>query len=274
MTAPRDPQTVLVVDDEAEIRGLLSEYFRSGGLTVTEADNGFDALLQVKRTRPDAVVLDLMMPRLGGLDALKRIRAFDLKTKVIVITGVRDQELQRQAVSLGAAAFFTKPLDLPKLLTAVNGSTARPEQSTHAPERFSTHSPPVPLSDVPRSSILVVDDEPEICQLLEEYFTKIGYRVRIAMDGATAVRSVIEDAPDVILLDINMPGLGGIETLTAVRAIAPDVQVIMLSGQNDLDCAKQSLAYGAFDYITKPFGLSYLAESIETALTLKGLSDG
>jgi DNA-binding response OmpR family regulator len=272
MTEPRDLQTVLVVDDEPEIRGLLSEYFKSQGFEVIEAENGFDALLQVKRTRPDAVVLDLMMPRLGGLDALKRIRAFDLKTKVIVITGVRDQELQRQAISLGAAAFFTKPLDLQELLTAVISSTVRSEQP-HAPELSSTHSPPIPLTDVPLSSILVVDDEPEICQLLEEYFTGKGYRVRIAMDGATAVRAVLESAPDVILLDINMPGLGGLEALAAIRAIAPDVQVIMVSGQCDLDRAEQSLAYGAFDYITKPFGLPYLTESVETALSMRGLDD-
>src|SRR5207302_9975363 len=69
---------------------------------LVEAANGLEALLQVKRSRPAGVVLDLLMPRLGGLDALKRIRTFDPAIRIVVITGSPDPELVRQAKALGA----------------------------------------------------------------------------------------------------------------------------------------------------------------------------
>jgi len=80
---------VVVVDDDAELRSITSEYLRSHGVEVIEATNGLEALLYFKRSRPAAVVLDLQMPRLGGLDALKRMVAYDPAVHVAVVTGKR-----------------------------------------------------------------------------------------------------------------------------------------------------------------------------------------
>jgi len=272
MTATPTLRTVMVVDDEAEVRESISEYLRTEGFEVVEAANGLEALVQVKRIRPAAVILDLMMPRLGGLDALKRIRAFDAGITVVVVTGTRDEELQRQALSLGAGAFLTKPFAMDALLAAVDGSKAPPAGSRRAEAAVSA-SPIVPGRSPAATGkrILIVDDEPEICAILEEFLTENGYRTRSASDGAMAVRAVVGETPDIVLLDLNMPRLGGIEALTAIRAIAPGVKVIMISGQADVDLARRSLAYGAFDYITKPFDMGYLARSVETALLVNSL---
>ena len=262
-------RTVLVVDDETDIRETIVEYLRAQGIAADEASNGLDALLHVRRARPDAIVLDLIMPRLGGLDVLKRIRAFAPEIRIAVITGAEDAELHRQATLLGAVAVLQKPFDLADLLTATTGLTPSGADASEAGQP----APPASPAREERSSlgnILVVDDESEICEILEEYLAHQGYRVRTAADGATALRAVTEEAPDVVLLDINMPRLSGIEALTAIQAINPDIQVIMVSGQSDLERAKQSLAYGAFDYITKPFGLPYLTQSVETAIVMRG----
>ena len=121
----RRGRTVLIADDDPEIRGVIGEYLQSNGYEVLEAKNGLETLLHVKRSRPNAVVLDLMMPRLGGLDALKRIRPFDPEIAVIVVTGTSDPELEQQALVLGAAAVLTKPLALADLLAAVDRSLNR-----------------------------------------------------------------------------------------------------------------------------------------------------
>src|SRR4029450_4292008 len=97
------------VDDDRDVRELLVESFRLAGFEVLAAANGLEALLYVKREPPDAVVLDLMMPRLGGVEALKRIRSFNPGIRVLVVTGNIDPELQRQATAAGAAGGFTKP---------------------------------------------------------------------------------------------------------------------------------------------------------------------
>jgi DNA-binding response OmpR family regulator len=258
-------QLVLIVDDEKAVRDTISECLTLDGFEVAQASDGLDALLQVKRLQPRVVILDLMMPRLGGLEALKRIRAFDPQISIVVITGFSDPELRRQALSLGASAFLLKPFGFEELLAAINGP-ASTSQSATAP---SATRPPKTPEARPARKILVVDDDPQICEVLKEHFTLLGYDVETALDGVVALRTVVADPPDVVLLDINLPRLGGLEALAAMRAIVPDVQVIIVSGQVDLERAKQSLAYGAFDYITKPFGLPYLTETVEAAISAK-----
>jgi len=121
--------------------------------------------------------------------------------------------------------------------------------------------------------ILIVDDEIEIRSVLEEFLNHKGFKTQAAPDGMTAVQAICAQLPDVVLLDIDMPSLGGIEALSAIRAIAPRVKVIMISGKASLDVAKQSLAHGAYDYLAKPFDLEYLAKSVETALLTKTLDE-
>lgn len=249
---------VLVADDDAALRRATAEYLRQQGWEVVEASNGLEVLHQVGVLRPWAVVLDLMMPRLEGLEALKWIRAFDPTIRVVVITGVEDPELHRQALALGAAQALQKPV-APADLVAALGSPAAQHGGS-----------PLTLAPAQVARILVVDDEAATRTMLAELVTRYGYRVLTAADGAAAVRAVLDQAPDVVLLDIAMPGLGGIEALTAIRAIAPEVKVIMVSGQGDLDLAKRALAYGAFDYITKPVDPAYLTVSLQVALAWKG----
>jgi CheY-like chemotaxis protein len=120
MTTPdAGPKRVVVVDDDVEVRAITSEYLRTHGLEVIEAANGLEALLYFKRSRPAAVILDLRMPRLGGLDALKRMVAFDPNVHVVVVTGETNADLRRQALALGAKAALAKPVAPPDLLAAL-----------------------------------------------------------------------------------------------------------------------------------------------------------
>jgi CheY-like chemotaxis protein len=110
---------VLIVDDEEELRMILSEQLRHHGLEVLEAANGLEGLWQLKHENPDVIVLDLTMPRLGGLEALKRMHTFDPKTRVIVLTGSEDPAQHQQARSLGASEVYTKPYDLDHLASMI-----------------------------------------------------------------------------------------------------------------------------------------------------------
>jgi DNA-binding NtrC family response regulator len=262
---------VLVVDDDAELRAVFCEYFRLSGFHVLEASNGLEALLHVKRERPHAIILDLAMPRLGGIDALKHIAKFDPTIAVVVVTGETDTDLHRQASLLGVRAVLTKPVEPSDLLSALTRSnTPRPDPVPRA-ER-SRHAAPV---SAPRETslarVLVVDDEPSAREMLSEFATLKGYTVRAVSNGADAIRAVVEDPPDVVLLDIEMPGLAGTDALMAIRAVAPYVKVIMVSAVSDADLAQRALARGAFDYVTKPIDMEYLAQSVETAMAMKWL---
>ena len=252
--------TVLVVDDDSEVRATLVEYLREEGFDVREAENGLEALACVKRDRPRAVVLDLMMPRLGGIEALKRIRGFDTAIGVVVVTGTEDIELHRQALAQGALAVFAKPLQPADIVAALGGAPRPPDEAARAA--------------VPTASILVVDDESEVRVMLEDLLRAMGYETRAAVDGLSGVRAVLDWRPDVVLLDIGMPGLSGIGALPLIAAIAPATKVVMVSGTTDVEVSRRALAYGAFDYVTKPVDVEYLQRSIETALMMKRLEEG
>ncbi|MBI4560437.1 MAG: response regulator [Candidatus Rokubacteria bacterium] len=272
--APQRP-TVVVADDDAVLRRVMAAALQKAGFEVVEAGTGLEALRAVELQRPRAVVLDLMMPRLGGLDALKQIRASHPAVTVVVTTGFDDAALHRQALALGAVRVLLKPVAPADLVAALQSPRAHSGGGAGilmpAPE---TSRAPRPRQPAAAGRILVVDDEPEVCKMLEKLLTRKGYHTRSAADGGEAVRAVADEAPDVVLLDIAMPRLGGIEALAAIRAIAPDVKVIMVSGHAALEVAKRALAYGAFDYVTKPIDLGYLSLSVEAALAWKGLDTG
>jgi DNA-binding NtrC family response regulator len=126
------------------------------------------------------------------------------------------------------------------------------------------HDPAPPTAALARR-VLIVDDEADVRGLLEDFLTPKGYQVRSVADGVEALRAIREEAPDVVLLDVDMPRLGGIEVLAAVKSHAPDVKVIMISGKASLETAKKALAYGAFDYISKPFDMDHLSEVVAAA---------
>ncbi len=114
--------------------------------------------------------------------------------------------------------------------------------------------------------ILVVDDETDVCQLLAEFLETKGYSVITASRGADALMAVKEQRPHLVLLDINMPGMNGLETLQHIRALDGDVGIIMLTAIEDEAVAKEAMRKNAYDYITKPLDFGYLELAILTRL--------
>jgi DNA-binding NtrC family response regulator len=209
------------------------------------------------------------MPRLGGIEALKRIHAFDPTIRVVVVSANVDDDVRRRATSLGVTQIFDKPLDLARLLAALDPDVATTPGAQPSPPPSSTGAGEAPADG--RRTVLVADDDPGVREIFEEFFAEVGYHVRTAVDGAGAVRELTAQPPDVVLLDIDMPGLSGVDALPTLKALAPSTAVIMVSGTSDLAVAKRALAAGAFDYATKPVDLQRLLQSVETAVAMGGL---
>jgi DNA-binding response OmpR family regulator len=106
--------------------------------------------------------------------------------------------------------------------------------------------------------ILVVDDEPDFVELIREFVARKGYHPIVAHDGREALQKLKEERPHIVLLDIRMPGMDGLEVLKRIREADREVGVIMLTGVLDRDIGSQSLRDGAFDYLIKPIDLQYL----------------
>lgn len=109
-----------------------------------------------------------------------------------------------------------------------------------------------------KERILVVDDEIEACRTLKDFMVFKGYEVQTAQNGEEAIDKVKSFKPHIVLLDIIMPGMNGIEVLKEIKKIAPGTGVIMVSAVGEEETAQETLELGAYDYILKPFDLNYL----------------
>ena len=115
------------------------------------------------------------------------------------------------------------------------------------------------------ATILVVDDEPHLRRTMKATLTDLGYSVIEARTGEEAIETLRRDSADLILLDLNMPGIGGLETCRAIRETS-DVPIIILSVRDTEREKVQALDAGADDYVSKPFGIQELLARIRAAL--------
>lgn len=116
-----------------------------------------------------------------------------------------------------------------------------------------------------RDKILVVDDDPAARRILALLLQATG-EVLEASSGGEALRIIEAERPRLMLLDMTMPGMSGLEVLKAPQTSAAKMTILMLTGQNDIELAKQALALGAAEYITKPFDLAHLKEKVERCM--------
>lgn len=117
-----------------------------------------------------------------------------------------------------------------------------------------------------KTRILVVDDEPGVLEVLKEFLETRGYQVTTAGSGAEALKAVQAERPHLVLLDIMMPGMNGLEALPRILEIDRTIGVMMLTAVDDYKIVKQAIGKGAYDYITKPINFDYLELSILTRL--------
>ncbi|MES4792109.1 MAG: two-component system response regulator [Chloroflexota bacterium] len=112
--------TILVVDDAAFMRMRMSKILTEAGYEVIQAENGLEAVQKYQTARPDAVLMDITMPEMDGLTALKEIRKVDPNAKVAMVTALGQQQIVLEAVKNGAKDFLVKPAEADRVLAAVS----------------------------------------------------------------------------------------------------------------------------------------------------------
>jgi DNA-binding NtrC family response regulator len=121
------------------------------------------------------------------------------------------------------------------------------------------------MVDSRRRRLLIVDDEPLILEVLTEHF-KTDYDVETALNGADALGAILRARPDVVMLDINMPRMNGVEVLKDIKQIDESIAVIMVTANEQVARAADALRNGAFGYVPKPFDFRYLDHMLATIL--------
>jgi len=223
--------TVLVVDDDPSVRSLLARTLEKEGYRVISAANGVEALALAREHRPQAITLDVMMPKLDGWGALKQLKA-DAELREIPVIMVTVLNERGMAIPLGAADFVTKPVDRQRLTAILREHCVNPSSA----------------------SILVVEDNLPTREVLCRSLESMGYAAYAAVNGRDGLDWLANHpTPSLILLDLMMPEMDGFEFLRELRKQPAfvDVPVIvvtakeltvedvrMLSGQTDGIIAK------------------------------------
>ncbi|HEV7489018.1 MAG TPA: response regulator [Thermoanaerobaculia bacterium] len=182
-------ERVLVVEDDAHAYDLIATALNSAGYLSVRARHGDEAIRLAREARPIAVTLDLVLPGIDGWEVLKTLKS-DAATRdipVVIISRVDERDL---GVALGADDYFVKPVDRDRLLNRVRQLTT---------------------SDQSKTRLLLIDDDTSLHELLDEELTRLGYTIESAFNGETGFAAAKENAPDVIILDLMMPGMSGFE---------------------------------------------------------------
>ncbi|MBH9575657.1 response regulator [Inhella proteolytica] len=230
-------------------RALLSQL---GVQQLLDASNAEQALAALAQARVDIVLCDWQLRGMDGLQLLERLRASDnfRQLPFVLITGETDRAVLQHAVSAGASHILVKPYSAATLADRIRramAAAARPKAAglgQAAPGRSGPHS----------STVLVVDDVPENLQLLAEMLRN-DFRVKVAANGERALQLCqTESAPDLVLLDIMMPGMDGFEVAKRLRAhpASEHIPVIFVTALDADDVRRRAMELGAIDFVNKP----------------------
>lgn len=248
---------ILMIDDEQFVCKLFARMLEQAGYRVVTAHSGEDGLQRFQQERPAVTLLDLHLPGMDGLAVLRQLRVLAPAAKVIILTGISHTEEETAARRLGVMDFLRKDLDIDVILQRIRQMSRESAGSGVAPE-----------GDDRLARLLVADDDPGVARLCQTFLTKQGYRVSTAGNGKDALHLVKQLDPHLLLLDLHMPMMNGVEVLRALAAEQAGLGIILISGETDAHLVQETLALGAFDYLSKPLDLDQLAVSVRTKLIL------
>ncbi len=186
---------VLLIDDDSEVRELLTRFLTRDGFSVISCATGLEGIQIAKERRPDAILLDVLLKDLEGWEVLKRLKSDPelLSIPVVMVTIVDDT---KRGYSLGASGYLVKPVDAMQLSALLSqlGNLGMP------------------------GHVLVVDDDADSREYIDRLLRGWGWRVTTAENGCQAFDSVLTETPDLIILDLLMPEMDGFEFLNRLRS--------------------------------------------------------
>ena len=258
---------ILIVDDNASMRKVLSALFESQGHQVVAAlEDGSKLSECVKEHSPDLVCLDYNLPGQNGLELLKATQSSTPDVKVVIMTGSVDQSLVGQAADAGASGFLHKPFSPPQIL----GELKHIEEIRGITDKAGDERRPSnPVgAEYARRTAIIVDDSGSIRSLLKGILQEVGWQViQTAGNGQDGIDAAKKHHPAVIFLDVEMPGMSGLEALPLILIASPKTKVVMVTGNASRTVLDASVAGGATGYILKPVRPAYVEAIVKKLLT-------
>lgn len=253
---------VLVVDDSLTVRMDLRAVLSAAGFSVTACENKISAQKALRSRSFALVILDVVLPDGSGIDLLREIRSEQASVHVPVILLSTEAEVKHRirGLTTGADEYVGKPYDSAYV-------TRCAKELTRAHNENPEPSGPVSLG----KKILVVDDSPTYLESLADLLRQDGHDVVLARCGEEALELLTVEVVDGVILDLLMPGIGGLETCRRIRSdeALQHIPVMMLTGRDDAEARKSGLLAGVDEFVIKSPELELLKVRLRSLLRKK-----
>jgi two-component system NtrC family sensor kinase len=260
--------TILLIDDSVTFREALKEVLEGAGYRVVVASTGEDGLRLAADQRPAAVIVDGQMPGIDGATVIRRIRldAALRRLPCLLLTGSEDHGAEVRVLDAGADAFVRKEEDVGVILARVNAMLRSAGTQSVEPSTPSLLGP---------KKILAADDSETYLQELAGALCADGYELVLARSGEEALDMLAVQQVDCLLLDLIMPGIGGLETCRRMKSVAGmrDIPVVMLTAHEDHAAMIEGLSAGADDYVAKSTEFDLLRARVFAQIRRKQFAD-
>ena len=241
--------SILIVDDNLSLCKTMTLILRRKGYDATSAKDGYEAIVKVKEGSFDLIFMDIKMPLMDGVETYKEIKKIRPDSVVFMMTAYAVEDLIQEALKEGAYGVLYKPLDMEKIFSFIK--TAK--EAKHG------------------GLILIVDDDPGFTTTLKNILSKRGYSVAVAQTGEAAISKVQGDNFCLILIDLKLPTINGLETYLTIKKIKPEIMAIMITGyrQEMADLIQDALNNSAYTCLYKPLDIEFLLNLIDKILKVK-----
>jgi DNA-binding response OmpR family regulator len=227
---------LLIVDDDTVLALAIVSQATTWGVQAQVASDLSQARIAIARTRPDVVLLDLCFPdsKDSGFDLLREIASTQPPIPVLVFTAQESFADRVKVARLGGQGFLQKPVSPTQVMEAI-------AQVLHQ-------------SDTPQANVLIVDDDPQLLDFLRTLLEPWGFKLTLLNDPQQFWNVLEQTTPDLIILDVEMPELSGIELCQVVRHDPrwSELPVLFLSARTDIETVYRVFTAGADDYVSKP----------------------
>jgi two-component system, NtrC family, response regulator HydG len=234
---------VLVVDDNTDLLNTFALILKRKGYIVDIAEDGIQALDKFKARQFDVILMDAVMPRMNGIEALHKMREIDPAAKIILMTAFCEEEQLKKALKEGAFGALYKPVDIAKLMDLIGQVTGN-------------------------ASILVVDDDDAFRSSMARVLELQNFKVVTAANGEEAIKIARQKTINMAFVDIKMSVMDGLTTSLKLKEINPELMIVMMTGYRDevKDIVEEATGKGVLKCLYKPFDMVDLKQLVNQTL--------